>query len=274
LKGAGVCAVGTIKLVHVRRYDDGAAGPHSFTSDSATLSEESGRLIGDLALLTRPYGDVTSAVDFSEVEKLATEALELVIHRLDLIIGQLGIVQGKTGKLHWSPWIDENDGLMRKPTRGEVLNLEGESRLLYDAIATAQIDTGKSIRLLAAFGIFCCERALDAETRKHIGTIIEMYSAAGVLLGHANYLLGCSTESGLGKQRYEDAMRERSRRRWQFDPTQKIKDAVLDEWKRWQLHRSLYRYPRDFRREMQLRFPSIVDGTLKNWMSSWGKTKQ
>lgn len=61
--------------------------------------------------------------------------------------------------------------------------------------------------------------------------------------------------------------------RWASDPTQTIKFAIYEEWKKWQMDRSLYRYPRDFRRAMQIRFPGAEDGTMKNWLSDWGKGK-
>lgn len=89
--------------------------------------------------------------------------------------------------------------------------------------------------------------------------------------GHGGFLLGSSVESSAAKIRYTNEMRKRGRQRWEGSPTQKMQAEALDEYKRWQLDRSLYRYPRDFRREMQRRFPEIVDGTLKNWMSAWGK---
>lgn len=264
--------MGRIKLKHVRKYDDGTAGPESFTVASATLSQESGRLIGDLALLTRPFGDIDSFVNFDEVERLANEAVELIIKRMDWMADQLGIAESLSGDLHWFPWFDDNGGNLRKPTRNEVMNLEGESRLLWDALEDKNQNAEKSIRLMAAFGVFCCERALDAEIRKHIGTIIGMYSAAGVLLGSANYLLGCMTEEKLGKQRNKSEMRERGQRRWESHPTQKVKAAIHTEWKRWQIDRSLYAKPAEFRIKMLLEHHSVIpDGTLKNWMTSWRK---
>jgi hypothetical protein len=260
-----------INLTHVREYDDGKAGPESFTTGSAELSQESCRIVGDLALLTRPFADKDAVINFDEAERLAEEAIQLVIKRLDWMGGELGIAESPSGQLEWFPWFKGNDGLLRRPTRNELLNFEGESRLLWDALMWTNVSAEKSIRLLAAFGLFCCERARDAETRKHIGTIIEMYAAAGVLLGHANYLLGCMTEKGLGDSRYKQPMREGARRRWDSHPTQKAKAEIHEKWKLWQGDRSKYRYPRDFRRAMLLEFPETVDGTLKNWMGEWGK---
>lgn len=59
--------------------------------------------------------------------------------------------------------------------------------------------------------------------------------------------------------------------RWAREPVSEMRREIFNEWGRWQKNRSLYRYPRDFRREMQLKFPDLVDGTLKNWMSAWGR---
>ena len=97
-----------IKLKHVRKYDDGAADQHSFTLGSAKLSDESGRLMGDLALLTRPFGDVDGAVDFDVMERLANEALEIIIVRLDWMVSQLGLAESPDGELHWFPWFEDN----------------------------------------------------------------------------------------------------------------------------------------------------------------------
>jgi hypothetical protein len=227
--------------------------------------------VGDLTLLTRPFDLKDEAADFDEVEALIDEALQLIIKRLAWMSGQLGIAESPSGELHWFPWFEDNNGLLRRPAPTELLNMEGESRLLWDALVDENVNAEKSTRLLAALGVFCCERALDAETRNHTGTIIEMYSAAGVLLGHANYLLGCMTENGLGDARYKRPMREGARRRWESHPTQKAKAEIHEEWKLWQSNRSKYRYPRDFRRAMKLKFPETVDGTLKNWMGEWGK---
>lgn len=59
--------------------------------------------------------------------------------------------------------------------------------------------------------------------------------------------------------------------RWDNDPTRAMWAEIREEWVRWQEDRKLYRYPRDFRRAMQLKFPELVDGTLKNRMSKWGR---
>lgn len=67
--------------------------------------------------------------------------------------------------------------------------------------------------------------------------------------------------------------RELALQRWKVDPTHEIKSGIRIEWERWQRDRSLYRYPRDFRRAMTLKFPEAVDGTIKNWMSAWGREK-
>lgn len=59
--------------------------------------------------------------------------------------------------------------------------------------------------------------------------------------------------------------------RWSTDPSQVTKASVHEEFRAWRTNPRLYRQPRDFRRAMQLRFPDLVDGTLKNWMSQWGR---
>ena len=58
------------------------------------------------------------------------------------------------------------------------------------------------------------------------------------------------------------------------DPKQVEKREMNAEWKRWQHDRSLYKYPRDYRKAMLNRFPTTVDGSLKNWMSRWAKEQK
>lgn len=62
--------------------------------------------------------------------------------------------------------------------------------------------------------------------------------------------------------------------RWSNDPTQLAKHHMRAEWSRWQQDRSLFKYPRDYRSAMLTRFPNVADGTLKNWMSAWGKERK
>lgn len=57
------------------------------------------------------------------------------------------------------------------------------------------------------------------------------------------------------------------------NPAHAMKPAIRAEWEEWQNDRSKYRWPRDFRRAMMLKFPDAVDGTLKNWMSEWGRKR-
>lgn len=57
--------------------------------------------------------------------------------------------------------------------------------------------------------------------------------------------------------------------RWSKDPSRDMWSAVFTEWSKWRDDRSSMPKPADFRRAMQLRFPDLVDGTLKNKMSLW-----
>lgn len=72
----------------------------------------------------------------------------------------------------------------------------------------------------------------------------------------------------------EDELKEKAReRRWNDDPTQIMKRKIKSEWENWQANRALYRRPGDFRQEMIRQHPTIVDGTLKNWMTKWGRER-
>ena len=219
-----------IRFSHVRKFDNGKGSDKAFTLGSAVISDECGRLVGDLALLTRPLREKESDVDFDNAEVLANEALGIAIQRIDYMRQQLGLAEAVTGELKWFPWFEDNGGLLRKPTRNEVINLEGESQILYNGIDYKNLGYEKGIRLLAAFGLFCCERALDAETRGHLPTIIEMYSAAGVLLGHANYLVGCLTATDTWDGRHRDSMRLKGLKRWEAHPQQLAKAEALKLW--------------------------------------------
>lgn len=57
--------------------------------------------------------------------------------------------------------------------------------------------------------------------------------------------------------------------RWSKDPHRVMWASIFSEWSRWRGDRSTMPKPSDFRRAMQLRFPDLVDGTLKNKMSLW-----
>jgi hypothetical protein len=60
--------------------------------------------------------------------------------------------------------------------------------------------------------------------------------------------------------------------RWNGDPSQAAKVAMHEEWKRWQMDRSLYAKPSDFRARMLSDHGAVVnEGTLKNWMTGWRK---
>lgn len=73
----------------------------------------------------------------------------------------------------------------------------------------------------------------------------------------------------------EDERREKSREgRWANDPTQVMKRQIKPEWEKWQANRALYKRPRDFRQAMIRQHPTVVDGSLKNWMSDWEKERQ
>jgi hypothetical protein len=65
--------------------------------------------------------------------------------------------------------------------------------------------------------------------------------------------------------------RDNARSRWASDPSRDMWRVIKSEWDSWQKDRSKFRWPRDFRRAMQLKFPELIDGTLKNKMSAWGK---
>lgn len=194
-----------IGLKHVRVFDNGDNTSTSFGVISATTPSEVTRLIGDLLLLTRSNGAGDVSVDFSQVESLINEAAELMRRRVDWLIAYLGIVESDEG-LQWRAWSEPQEGAppMRHPTAMETIILEGESRILWDAIDASYDGAQKSIQLLAAWGVYCCERAIEATHRSDIVALIDCYSTAGCLLGHANYLLGCVTERSLGQVRTKE----------------------------------------------------------------------
>ncbi len=97
--------------------------------------------------------------------------------------------------------------------------------------------------------------------------IIEAIAIAGMILAELYADLGADA----GKARSgEYAASER----WANAPTTPMREAILKEWQKWQLDRAKYRYPRDFRRAMLNKHPDAVDGTLKNWMSVWGRERK
>lgn len=267
--------MGRVKLTHVRKLDCIVLDDdEDFFLESCTSMSESERLVGDLALLTRRPGDTDGAVDFDEVECLAKEAIRLINRHVDRMIPLMGVLETPDGSLHWCPWIKDRRELVRKPSRAEVRNVEGESRLLLGAIeetlGPALEGAEKAIRLLAAFGVLCCERALGSSSSKVVGTSIEEWASAGLLFGHAHFLVGCLIQDGIGEDRYKSPLRKGGARRWESHPSQLVKIAIHDEWKRWQGDSSLYAKPTDFRAHMLSVHGGVIsDGTLKNWMTKW-----
>jgi len=67
--------------------------------------------------------------------------------------------------------------------------------------------------------------------------------------------------------------RNRADKRWDGDPTQGPKDAIYRAWEKWNTDRRTYPKPSDFRRAMLKQYPTVPDGTLKNWTSGWPQGK-
>jgi len=201
LKGAGVCAVPKIQLNHVLQFDNGVNDSESFMTDCG-YDLEVRRLTGDLLLLTRPYGgDVKIGVDFSEVERLINEAAPIISKRIAMMRGKLGVLDVPGGLKWWAWGRAKKQGIrgLRHPTADEVVHFEGESQILMNALPRANENGPMNLRLLAAWGVYCCERAFGCCVEGSVRSAIEWFCAAGVLLGHANWWLGCLTLDGLAK---------------------------------------------------------------------------
>ena len=170
---------------------------------------EINRLVGDLLILTRPNLETESEIVYADVEALISEGHALISAAAKNMAGELGLSKGPDGKLAWRSWPSHMPSAgsagsaqsYRRPTETEVICLESESRLLYDATGELKLNPSKRVRLLAAWGVFCCERGLEAIRTGRTIEMLHLFAGAGVLLGHSNYYVGCLTASGLDKLR-------------------------------------------------------------------------
>lgn len=70
-----------------------------------------------------------------------------------------------------------------------------------------------------------------------------------------------------------EKMRNAGRKRWEEDSTQVLKREAYRRWCAWNMDRRKLPKPKDFRNSILRDFPDAVDGTLKNWMSDWSKSR-
>lgn len=124
-------------------------------------------------------------------------------------------------------------------------------------------------RLFASVTVWRINQALRAIGKQNHTLAVDEIAFAGLALNYAGHADATEEERLTQSFRHQKG----AVARWAGDPSQLTKQRILEEWVRWQNDRSLYKYPRDFRRAMQLKFPEAVDGTLKNWMSEWTQTR-
>lgn len=114
----------------------------------------------------------------------------------------------------------------------------------------------------AAYALLKIDEAISGEQNVH--TLVEAMSVAALICADI------AADVGRDEGRSSTAEAAASKR-WEQDPTQTMKLSIYEEWQRWNGNRKGMPRPQDFRREMALRHPTLIDGTLKNWMSEWGR---
>lgn len=95
---------------------------------------------------------------------------------------------------------------------------------------------------------------------------------ASAVYGYLSVLqrdLGDSVRQIVVQDEKAERARSMATHRWNKDPQREMWRIVFEEWIAWRDNRAALPKPSDFRRSMQLRFPDLVDGTLKNKMSMW-----
>lgn len=95
---------------------------------------------------------------------------------------------------------------------------------------------------------------------------------ASAVYGYLSVLqqdLGASVRQIVVQDAKTKSAKSMAANRWSKDPQREVWSTVFNEWMTWRTDRGTWPKPSDFRRAMQLRFPDLVDGTLKNKMSLW-----
>jgi hypothetical protein len=202
-------------LDEVAKFDNGDNTPESFfVGPLHHPMQDFVRLVCDLLLVTRENHGPGEKVVFSDLPSLVEEAATRMSRRIDEITSAAGVVESPMG-LMWVPWQERPEGA-RRPTPAEVSDFEGESRLLYDS--ASDLEAKPARRLFAAWGVYCCERAMRAmKARDQTSSVAVLVASAGALLGHANWCDAWHTKT--------DLIRE-ERRRGAFGRLAKDKNAA------------------------------------------------
>jgi hypothetical protein len=254
-----------LPLEEVSKFDNGDNTAESFVNPVHNEMQDFVRLVCDLLLGTRQ--DETLGVVFSDIPALVEEASIRMSRRTDEIIDVLGIVE-VPGRPHlWTRW-DQRPPGTRRATPREVSDFEGESRLLYDA--AAGIDATHARRLFAAWGVYCCERAIRAmKARNHASVVAVFVASAGALLGHANWCWAWQTKCDLVRD---------ERRRGGFARLMKDKEAAAkvdakgaarNLWP--EAHRKGWTAIQ-FHSELTRRGHAIAPDTARKWLTFLRKT--
>lgn len=119
-------------------------------------------------------------------------------------------------------------------------------------------------QLLASLGVLFLDRSIESGRFRetHLVQACECMAIAAL-----NRTAG-EEQTELAEQR-----RMYAKARWQNDPSQKAKSAMREQWLRWQMDRTMYAKPADYRAAMLSAHSAVVnEGTLKNWMTEWRKS--
>ncbi len=257
--------------------------PFDFLKDSPVgFFDEGSWDPGDL--LTREYdhglafGVLETMVEGARaaLEGVQPEGVRAILQFVDAVLhgaAQDGWFRDKHGKpVAWTP--ETALKVSHLAVLPRVLEFLGKDTfLLGDAELGIQNFEVTPARFCAAYVLRSTFSAIDFGYDNGIDDLPICYlMQASAAYGYLSVLGSAGTDSVrqiVVQEAKSDSARASASLRWSKDPSRDMWAAVFAEWSTWRDDRSSMPKPADFRRAMQLRFPDLVDGTLKNKMSLW-----
>lgn len=257
--------------------------PFDFLKDSPVdFFDEGSWDPGDL--LTREYdhglafGVLKTMVEDarSALEGVRPEGVRAILQFADAMLdsgAQEGLFRDERGQpLAWTP--ETALKVSHLALLPHVLELLGkDSFLLGDAELGVQAFEVTPARFCAAYVLRSTFSAIDFGYDNGIDDLPICYlMQASAVYGYLSVLTSTGADSVRGivvQGAKSESARASASLRWSKDPSRDMWTTVFAEWSTWRDDRSSMPKPADFRRAMQLRFPDLVDGTLKNKMSLW-----
>lgn len=260
-----------LPLEKISMFDNGDNTPDSFFVGPLHHGmQDFVRLVADLLLMTRRAPSHETPVIFSDLPNLIELASQRMSRRVDEIAANLRVLETPLG-LIWLPKNEDRPG-SRMPTPIEVADFEGESRIAYDGVSG--LGSTDARLLLAAWGVYCCERAMRAmEPPLTLAPVAALVASAGALLGHANWLEAYATvKGGIASERRSGGLA-----RLVKDPTASAKQAAKQAAHKLWIERNEGLHPNlrtveQFAIEVMRCWPILTSAkVICGWSSNWTK---